>query len=269
MRIVIQRVSHASVTIEGYCKSSIGKGMLILVGIEEADGQEDIDWLCKKIVNLRIFDDENGVMNKSILEDGGEILVISQFTLHASTKKGNRPSYIKAAKPDVSIPLYEQFCKDLSGALGKEIGTGTFGADMKVELLNDGPVTICMDTKTKNNNQPSTIMTLEEAQKQVDQWVKTYGVRYFSELTNMAVLTEEVGELARVMARKYGDQSFKEGEKDNIDEEIADVLWVLLCIANQTGVDITTAFRKSMEKKTKRDNKRHINNPKLKDHGRE
>ena len=130
MRIVIQRVSHASVTIEGHCKSSIGKGMLILVGIEEADGQEDIDWLCKKIVNLRIFDDENGVMNKS-------------------TKKGNRPSYIKAAKPDVSIPLYEQFCKDLSGALGKEIGTGIFGADMKVELLNDGPVTICMDTKNK------------------------------------------------------------------------------------------------------------------------
>ena len=108
MRIVIQRVSHASVTIDGNCKSAIGKGMLILVGIEEADGQEDIDWLCKKIVNLRIFDDENGVMNKSILEDGGEILVISQFTLHASTKKGNRPSYIKAAKPDVSIPLYEQ-----------------------------------------------------------------------------------------------------------------------------------------------------------------
>ena len=141
MRIVIQRVSHASVTIEGHCKSSIGKGMLILVGIEEADGQEDIDWLCKKIVNLRIFDDENGVMNKSILEDGGEILVISQFTLHASTKKGNRPSYIKAAKPDV--------CKDLSGALGKEIDTGIFGADMKVELLNDGPVTICMDTKNK------------------------------------------------------------------------------------------------------------------------
>ena len=149
MRIVIQRVSHASVTIEGHCKSSIGKGMLILVGIEEADGQEDINWLCKKIVNLRIFDDENGVMNKSILEDGGEILVISECTLHASTKKGNRPSYIKAAKPDVSIPLYEQFCKDLSGALGKEIGTGIFGADMKVELLNDGPVTICMDTKNK------------------------------------------------------------------------------------------------------------------------
>ena len=112
-------------------------------------------------------------------------------------------------------------------------------------------------------------MTLEEAQKQVDQWVKTYGVRYFSELTNMAVLTEEVGELARVMARKYGDQSFKEGEKDNLDEEIADVLWVLLCIANQTGVDLTTALQKSMDKKTKRENQRHINNPKLKEHGRE
>jgi len=112
-------------------------------------------------------------------------------------------------------------------------------------------------------------MTLEEAQKQVDQWVKTYGVRYFSELTNMAVLTEEVGELARVMARKYGDQSFKEGEKDNIEEEIADVLWVLLCIANQTGVDVTVALQKSMEKKTKRDSKRHINNPKLNDHGGE
>ena len=112
-------------------------------------------------------------------------------------------------------------------------------------------------------------MTLEEAQKQVDQWVKTYGVRYFSELTNMAALTEEVGELARVMARKYGDQSFKEGEKDNLDEEIADVLWVLLCIANQTGVDLTTALQKSMDKKTKRDNQRHINNPKLKEHGRE
>ena len=149
MRVVIQRVTHASVTIDGVCKSAIKEGFMILLGIEAADTQEDADWLCKKIVNLRIFDDENGVMNKSILEDGGEILVISQFTLHASTKKGNRPSYIKAAKPDVSIPLYEQFCKDLSGALGKEIGTGIFGADMKVELLNDGPVTICMDTKNK------------------------------------------------------------------------------------------------------------------------
>ena len=149
MRIVIQRVNHASVTIEGHCKSSIGKGMLILVGIEEADGQEDIEWLCKKIVNLRIFDDENGVMNKSVLDVDGEILVISQFTLHASTKKGNRPSYIKAAKHEVSVPLYETFCNELSISLGKQVGTGEFGADMKVELLNNGPVTIWMDTKNK------------------------------------------------------------------------------------------------------------------------
>ena len=149
MRVVIQRTAHASVTINGHYKAAIGQGMMILVGIEEADGQEDIDWLCKKIVNLRIFDDENGVMNRSILDAGGDILVISQFTLHASTKKGNRPSYIRAAKPEISIPLYERFCQDLSAALGKEIGTGEFGADMKVELLNDGPVTICIDTKNK------------------------------------------------------------------------------------------------------------------------
>lgn len=149
MRVLIQRVSHASVTINGTCKSAIKEGMMILVGIEEADGQEDVDWLCKKIVNLRIFDDENGVMNKSILDAGGDILVVSQFTLHASTKKGNRPSYIKAAKPDISIPLYENFCRELSIALGKEVKTGEFGADMKVELLNNGPVTIWMDTKMK------------------------------------------------------------------------------------------------------------------------
>lgn len=149
MRIIIQRTRHASVTIHGICKSSIGKGFMILVGIEEADGKEDIDWLCKKIVNLRVFDDENGIMNKSILEINGDILVISQFTLHASIKKGNRPSYLRAAKPEISIPLYEQFCKELSLALGKEIGTGEFGADMKVELLNDGPVTLCIDTKNK------------------------------------------------------------------------------------------------------------------------
>ena len=149
MRVEIQRTVHASVTINGHCKSAIGKGLLILVGIEDADGKEDIDWLCKKIVNLRIFDDENGVMNRSILDLGGDILVISQFTLHASTKKGNRPSYIRAAKPDIAIPLYEQFCRELSAALGKEIGTGEFGADMKVELLNDGPVTICIDTRNK------------------------------------------------------------------------------------------------------------------------
>ena len=149
MRTVTQRVQHASVTIDGQLKSKIGKGLLVLVGIEDKDTQEDIEWLAKKITNLRIFDDENGVMNRSVIEAGGEIMVVSQFTLQKNKKKGNRPSYIKAAKPDVSIPLYEQFCKDLSSALGKAIGTGTFGADMKVELLNDGPVTICIDTKNK------------------------------------------------------------------------------------------------------------------------
>lgn len=149
MRAVIQRTSHASVTINGVCKSAIGKGLMVLLGIEDADGEEDVDWLCKKIVNLRVFDDEQGVMNKSILDIQGEILLISQFTLHASTKKGNRPSYIKAAKPEIAIPIYEVFCRKLSKELGKEIGTGEFGADMKVELLNDGPVTICMDTKNK------------------------------------------------------------------------------------------------------------------------
>ena len=149
MRVVIQRAGHASVTINGTCKASIGKGLMILVGIEESDGKEDIDWLCKKIVNLRIFDDENGVMNKSILEADGEILVISQFTLHASTKKGNRPSYIRAAGHTTAIPLYESFCRKLGEALGKPVQTGEFGAEMKVDLLNHGPVTICMDTKNK------------------------------------------------------------------------------------------------------------------------
>lgn len=149
MRTVIQRVSHASVTINGAVKSAIEKGLLVLVGIEDADTEEDIQWLCKKIVGLRVFDDEQGVMNKNIQDARGDILVISQFTLFASTKKGNRPSYIRAAKPDISIPLYEQFCEELGIALGKPVGTGEFGADMKVELLNDGPVTICMDTKNK------------------------------------------------------------------------------------------------------------------------
>ncbi|MCC8188743.1 MAG: D-tyrosyl-tRNA(Tyr) deacylase [Bacteroides sp.] len=149
MRVVIQRVSKASVTIEGVCKSAIGNGMLVLVGIEEADEQEDSEWLCRKIVQLRIFDDEQGIMNRSIQDIDGEMLVISQFTLHASTKKGNRPSYIRAARPEQAIPMYECFCKQLSQTLGKEVRTGEFGADMKVELLNDGPVTICMDSKNK------------------------------------------------------------------------------------------------------------------------
>ena len=149
MRIVIQRVSHASVTIDGKVKSRIGRGFLILLGIGEDDNEDDIDWLVKKVVNLRVFDDENGVMNRSILDTGGDIIVVSQFTLMASYKKGNRPSWIRAAKHEISIPLYNEFVSHLSTALGKSVGTGEFGADMKVDLLNDGPVTICMDTKNK------------------------------------------------------------------------------------------------------------------------
>jgi D-tyrosyl-tRNA(Tyr) deacylase len=149
MRAVIQRVSHASVTIEGMTRSAIGKGLLVLVGIEDADAAEDIDWLCGKIVNLRIFNDSAGIMNVSVRDIDGEILLVSQFTLHASTKKGNRPSYIRASKPDIAIPLYEQVVKTLTAQLGKPIGKGEFGADMKVELLNDGPVTILIDTKNK------------------------------------------------------------------------------------------------------------------------
>ena len=149
MRIVIQRVTRASVTIADHVKSRIGKGYLILLGIEAADTTDDIDWLVKKIIGLRVFDDENGVMNLSIMETGGDIIVVSQFTLMASYKKGNRPSWIRAAKHDISIPLYNEFVSRLSTALGKPVGTGEFGADMKVELINDGPVTICMDTKNK------------------------------------------------------------------------------------------------------------------------
>jgi len=149
MRVVIQRVSHASVTIEGNVKSSIKQGLLILLGICDEDTMEDVDWLVKKITNLRVFGDENDVMNRSILDVGGEALVVSQFTLFASYKKGNRPSWFKAGSHEHSIPLYDAFCKELSVQLGKPVGTGEFGADMKVELLNDGPVTICMDTKNK------------------------------------------------------------------------------------------------------------------------
>jgi len=149
MVAVIQRVSESSVTIDGQVKGKIGLGLMVLLGIEEADNQEDIDWLSKKIVNLRIFPDDQGVMNRSVLEAAGDILLISQFTLHASTRKGNRPSYIKAAKPDIAIPLYEQFIKALKSDLGKIIQTGEFGADMKVHLVNDGPVTIIIDTKNK------------------------------------------------------------------------------------------------------------------------
>lgn len=149
MIAVIQRVSESSVKIEGKVKSQIGLGLMVLLGIEDADQKDDIEWLSKKIVNLRLFPDENEVMNKSLLDVNGEILLISQFTLHASTKKGNRPSYIKAAKPDVAIPLYEQMIGALEQELGKEIGTGEFGADMKVSLINDGPVTIVIDSKNR------------------------------------------------------------------------------------------------------------------------
>ena len=149
MRTVIQRVQHCSVTIDGQLKSNIGNGMLVLVGIEDRDTQEDSEWLCKKIANLRIFDDENGVMNRSVIDTGGEVMVVSQFTLHASTKKGNRPSYIHASKPDFAIPMYESFCAEMGLQIGKNVATGEFGADMKIELLNDGPVTILIDSQNK------------------------------------------------------------------------------------------------------------------------
>ena len=149
MRTVIQRVTHASVTINGVVKSEIKQGYLVLLGICEEDTIEDVDWLVRKIVNLRVFDDEQGVMNKSILDVGGNALIVSQFTLFASYKKGNRPSWFKAGSHEHSIPLYEAFCAQFSEAIGKPVGTGEFGADMKVVLVNDGPVTICMDTKNK------------------------------------------------------------------------------------------------------------------------
>lgn len=149
MRAVIQRVSSASVTIDGKLRSETGPGLLVLLGIGHEDSQEDIDWLVRKIAGMRIFNDGDGVMNLSVLETGGDILVVSQFTLMASTRKGNRPSYIGAAGHEKAIPLYEQFCKELSNAIGKPVGTGEFGADMKVALVNNGPVTICIDTKNK------------------------------------------------------------------------------------------------------------------------
>ncbi|MBL7780215.1 MAG: D-tyrosyl-tRNA(Tyr) deacylase [Saprospiraceae bacterium] len=149
MRVVLQRVSQASVTIEGVEKSRIGWGFLILLGIEQEDHQEDIDWLCKKISALRVFSDDEGLMNRSVQDINGEMLVVSQFTLHASTKKGNRPSFIKAARPETAIPLYERFVEALRQESGRPVNTGSFGADMKVSLLNDGPVTILIDSKNR------------------------------------------------------------------------------------------------------------------------
>lgn len=149
MRVIIQRTKRASVSIENEIKSEINQGILILIGIEDSDNEEDINWLCKKIINLRIFDDQEGVMNLSIKDVGGDILAVSQFTLHASTRKGNRPSYIRASKPEIAIPMYEKFCQKLEEALEKPIQTGTFGADMQVALINDGPVTIIIDSQLK------------------------------------------------------------------------------------------------------------------------
>ena len=149
MRAIVQRVSKASVTVEGKIISKIGLGLLILLGVENEDAKADLEWLSRKIVNLRIFNDEEGIMNKSLIEVDGDAIVVSQFTLHASTKKGNRPSYLKAAKPEIAIPAYNDFVERLQNDLGKKVGTGVFGADMKVELLNDGPVTITIDTKNK------------------------------------------------------------------------------------------------------------------------
>ncbi len=150
MRAVIQRVSRADVTVEGRTVSEIHRGLLILLGIEDADSEADIEWLSRKIANLRIFNDADGVMNKSVIEVGGDAIVVSQFTLHASTKKGNRPSYIRASKPEIAVPLYDKFVQQLEGDLSRKVGTGIFGADMKVSLLNDGPVTIFIDTKNKD-----------------------------------------------------------------------------------------------------------------------
>ena len=149
MRALIQRVAHADVVIEGRTNGEIGRGLLVLLGVHSTDTQEDIDWLVKKISQLRVFDDENGVMNRSVMDVDGEVLVVSQFTLYASTKKGNRPSYINAAPPEVAVPLYEAFVESLSTATRKRVPTGVFGADMKVSLLNDGPVTIMIDTKNR------------------------------------------------------------------------------------------------------------------------
>ena len=150
MRAVVQRVKRASVQIDGSVRAAIGSGLLVLLGIEDADGADDILWLSNKLINLRIFNDEAGVMNISLVESGGDLLLVSQFTLFAATKKGNRPSYIRASKPDIAIPLYELMVKQLETDLGKKIGTGIFGADMQVDLLNDGPVTILLDTKQKD-----------------------------------------------------------------------------------------------------------------------
>lgn len=250
MKAVLQRVTHASVTVDGECLSRIGGGLLILLGVVEGDTERDLDWMVRKCVNMRIFNDDSGVMNRSVLDTGGDVLVVSQFTLAASIAKGNRPSYVRAAGHELAVPMYEAFCDRVSALLGRPVGRGRFGADMKVELLNDGPVTITADSAADD-------MTLRRAQGMVDEWIRGVGNGYFSELTNMALLTEEVGELARVVARTYGDQVAKEGDlRHSLADELADVLWVTLCLANQTGVDLAAALRQSLRKKTERDHSR-------------
>eukprot|EP01037_Dinobryon_pediforme_P018602 gene18602-18891_t len=243
MRAVLQRVSEASCSVEGEITGAISGGFLVLLGVEDTDTTEDMQWLAQKITGMRVFGDENGLMNKALADVDGSILLISQFTLFAQTKKGNRPSFIRAARPDKAIPLYEQMITVLEGLTGKKVQTGIFGADMKVSLE----------------------MEIKEAQQLVDKWINTKGIRYFNELTNTAILMEEVGEVARIMARQYGEQSFKKSDTEiNLADEMADVLFVLICLANQTGIDLTVALEKNMEKKSIRDADRHRNNEKLK-----
>lgn len=264
MRVVIQRVLSAQVSIDEKVYSEIKDGLVILLGVEENDNFQDVEWLSNKILNLRIFDNENGNMNLSVSDIEGDILVISQFTLHAKTKKGNRPSFINAAKPEIAQPLYEQFVQKVSNS-GLKIKTGVFGADMQVDLTNNGPVTIVMDSKNKDFEASSNgDLTLEKYQKDVDNWIKNIGVRYFDELTNTAILMEEVGEVARIMARRYGEQSEKGSDKNkDLGDELADVLFVLTCLANQTGIDLSAAIERNFQKKTNRDFDRHRNNKKI------
>src|SRR5690606_38393751 len=235
MRVVVQRVNEASVTINNEIVSKIEKGLLVLVGVEDEDTQEDINWLCQKITQLRIFDDENGIMNKSIKDINGDLIIVSQFTLHASTKKGNRPSYIKAAKPDIAIPLYESFVSTMENYLGKSVGTGRFGADMKVQLINDGPVTIWIDSKNKeyifnqskkNTSMKNIIMLISlvslhftnYAQKRID--VKQYIIP--------EAFTKDVGYVT--VDRK---EAIEVVNQNNLQEKVYETLLIL----NQSGVD--------------------------------
>lgn len=277
MRVVIQRVRKASVTIDGGVHASIGGGLLVLLGIEDSDGPEDVDWLSGKVCQLRIFNDENGVMNRSVIDTAGDVLVVSQFTLHASTKKatglpisalrGTRwqflstklswpgwpPAWASRYRQVFSAPIcwspWKTTARLLSGSTAKTVNKPLFTR----RVPPDGSQMIDMQQ-----------LTVKQAQQEVDEWIKTIGVRYFGELTNLGILMEEVGELSRIMVRKFGEQSFKASDQGReLADEMADVLWVLICLANQTGVDLESAFRRNMEKKTGRDADRHRQNPKL------